>query len=414
MKIVDLKTTPVTVPMEAPLRWSLGVERGTTRTILEVITDEGIVGIGETYGGSSTAGALQSLREMVLGTDPFEFEKTLKRLQVFCISYETFVAPHVTAAFDMACLDIVGKALNRPVCSLLGGKHRDRVPFSAYLFFRYPSPDGKGGEDSPERLVDQALMLVERHRFEALKFKGGVLPPKQELRTLKLLREAFPDLLIRFDPNAAWSVSTSINTLRRMMEYDLDYAEDPTWGIEGMGLVRRDVPVPLATNMCVINFDQIPLGVRTRCIDIILSDVHYWGGLAANKRLAGVCETFQLGVAVHSSGELGIQLATMLHLGAVLPNLTFAADAHYHHLMDDIIEGGKMRYENGAIRVPNGPGLGVRLDRDKLAQYSELYKRLGSYPYDQDPLRPGWAPTIPNNRWADPADGRAPKWRTKF
>jgi glucarate dehydratase len=112
---------------------------------------------------------------------------------------------------------------------------------------------------------------------------------------------------------------------------------------------------------------------------------------------------------VHSSGELGIQLATMLHLGAVIPNLSFAADAHYHHLMDDIIVGGKMKYENGAIAVPTSPGLGVKLDRDKLGEYSDLYKRLGGYPYDQDPLRPGWTPTIPNNRWADPNDARRPE-----
>ncbi|HSM78388.1 MAG TPA: hypothetical protein VLT57_12200, partial [Bryobacteraceae bacterium] len=193
MKIVDLKTTPVTVPMEAPLRWSLGVERGTTRTILEVETDEGIVGIGETYGGAATARGLQSLKEMVAGTDPFEFEKTLKKLQVFCISYETFVAPHVTAALEMACLDIVGKALNRPVSSLLGGKHRDTVPFAAYLFYRYASSDGKGGEDSPEKMVEHTHALVEQYGFDVLKLKGGVLPPRQELRTIQLLREAFPD-----------------------------------------------------------------------------------------------------------------------------------------------------------------------------------------------------------------------------
>ena len=105
-------------------------------------------------------------------------------------------------------------------------------------------------------------------------------------------------------------------------------------------------------------------------------------------KAAGICETFQLGIAVHSSGELGIQLATMLHLGAVLPGLSFAGDAHYHHLTDDIIIGGLMKYENGAIRVPTGPGLGVKLDREKLGQYNELYKRLGNYPYDQDPARP--------------------------
>jgi len=126
-------------------------------------------------------------------------------------------------------------------------------------------------------------------------------------------------------------------------------------------------------------------------------------------KAAGICETFQLGVAVHSSGELGIQLATMLHMGAVVPNLSFAADAHYHQLTDDVIVGGPMKYEGGAIEVPTGPGLGVRLDREKVAQYHELFLRLGSYPYDQDPLRPGWTPLVPNERWADPADARVPE-----
>ena len=98
----------------------------------------------------------------------------------------------------------------------------------------------------------------------------------------------------------------------------------------------------------------------------------------------------------------------MLHLGAVVPNLSFAADAHYHYLVDDIIEGGPLQYESGAISVPTAPGLGVKLDRAKLAQYAELYKELGNYHYDQDPARPGWAPLVPNDRWADPKDPREP------
>jgi len=137
-------------------------------------------------------------------------------------------------------------------------------------------------------------------------------------------------------------------------------------------------------------------------------DTTFWGGIRACVKAAGVCETFQIGVAVHSSGELGIQLATMLHLGAVIPNLSFAADAHYHHLVDDIIEGGPMKYEGGSIAVPEAPGLGIKLDREKLRKYNELYRELGPYPYDQDPLRPNWAPIIPNDRWADPADDRCP------
>lgn len=167
--------------------------------------------------------------------------------------------------------------------------------------------------------------------------------------------------------------------------------------------------MPLATNTVIVNFEQLSANVLNPAVDVILLDTTFWGGIRPCIRAAGICEAFQYGVAVHSSGELGIQLATMLHLGAVLSNLTYAADAHYHHLTDDIIEGGKFKYEHGTITVPTEPGLGVRLDRDKLAEYHELYRKLGSYPYDQDPLRPGWTPLIPNGRWADPADERIPE-----
>ncbi|MBI5082973.1 MAG: mandelate racemase, partial [Acidobacteria bacterium] len=158
----------------------------------------------------------------------------------------------------------------------------------------------------------------------------------------------------------------------------------------------------LATNTVVVNFEQLAVNALDTAVDVILLDTTFWSGIRPCVKAAGVCETFQLGVAVHSSGELGIQLATMLHLGAVLPNLTFAADAHYHHLTDDIIEGGLMRYAGGCLDVPHGPGLGVKLDREKLRQYAELYRELGNYAYDQDPGRPGWAPLVPNDRWADP------------
>jgi glucarate dehydratase len=176
--------------------------------------------------------------------------------------------------------------------------------------------------------------------------------------------------------------------------------------MNGMRRTREMVRVPLATNTVVVNFEQLAANALDTAVDVILLDTTFWGGIRACIKAAAICETFQTGVAVHSSGELGIQLATMLHLGAVIPNLSFAADAHYHHLKDDIIEGGLMHYENGAIRVPEGPGLGVRLNREKLREYHELYQRLGGYPYDQDPGRPGWTPIIPNDRWADPNDGR--------
>jgi glucarate dehydratase len=212
----------------------------------------------------------------------------------------------------------------------------------------------------------------------------------------------------RFDPNAVWSTETAIWFGQEIANLRNDYLEDPVFGLNGMRRVREKVRMPLATNTVVVNFEQLAANILNTAVDVILLDTTFWGGIRPCLRAAAVCDTFQLGIAVHSSGELGIQLATMLHLGAVLPNLSFAADAHYHHLADDIIVGGKLKYEQGAISVPDGPGLGVQLDRAKLSEYAELYQRLGGYPYDQDPLRPGWTPTVPNDRWADPNDARQP------
>ena len=169
-----------------------------------------------------------------------------------------------------------------------------------------------------------------------------------------------------------------------------------------MRRVREGVRIPLATNTVVINFEQLAANILNPAVDVILLDTTFWGGIRPCIKAAGVCETFQLGIAVHSSGELGIQLATMLHLGAVVPNLAFKADAHYHQLVDDIITGGKMTYVDGAIRVPSGPGLGVGLDRDKLATYADLYKSLGGYLYDRDPARPDWFPLLPQHALGQP------------
>jgi glucarate dehydratase len=293
------------------------------------------------------------------------------------------------------------------VRAILGGRLRDRDPFASYCFFRYANPrTGVGEVRTVDQLLDCTCELKRRFGFTTHKLKGGVFHPDYELEAYRALAAAFPDDTLRFDPNAVWSTEQAIRFGQAIEDLRNDYLEDPVYGLNGMRRARQLIRVPLATNTVVVNFEQLAANTLNPAVDIILLDTTFWGGIRACLKAAAVCETFQLGVAVHSSGELGIQLATMLHLGAVLPNLSFAADAHYHHLTDDIIEGGLMRYENGAIRVPCGPGLGVKLNRDKVAEYSELYQRLGGYPYDQDPARPGWAPIVPNDRWADPRDDR--------
>jgi glucarate dehydratase len=242
--------------------------------------------------------------------------------------------------------------------------------------------------------------LKKKHGFTTHKLKGGVFNPEYELRCFLALGDALPQDRFRYDPNATLSVTQAVEFARAIKHMRIDYLEDFTYGIDGMKKLRDLTRMQTGTNTVVVNFEQLAQNVHREAIDVVLLDTTFWGGIRACIKAAGVCETFQIGVAVHSSGELGIQLATMLHLGAVIPNLSSAADAHYHHLKDDIIKGGLMKYENGKIAVPNGPGLGVELDRDKLGQYAELYKKLGGYPYDKDPQRPDWYALVPNDRWA--------------
>ncbi|MBA2619612.1 MAG: mandelate racemase [Acidobacteria bacterium] len=410
MKITDIKATTVTVPLEAPLRHANGCHWGRfVRTIVEVETDEGFVGLGEMGGGGESAEAVfRQMKTYLVGHNPANLEEMR-----FLIANPTASLynnrTQILAALEFACLDILGQKWNVPVYEILGGKLQDKIPFASYLFFRYPNPkDGTGEVRTVEQLVSHAKDLKEKYGFTSHKLKGGVFHPEYELECYRAIADALDGDSFRFDPNAVWSTEQAIWFGQQIEAIKNDYLEDPVYGLNGMRRTREKVKMPLATNTVVVGFEQLAANVLDTAVDVILLDTTFWGGIRQCVKAAGICEAFQLGVAVHSSGELGIQLATMLHLGAVIPNLSFAADAHYHHLIDDVIEGGKFKYENGAIKIPDAPGLGIKLNREKLNEYSELYKHLGSYPYDQDPLRNGWTPTIPNNRWADPLDERKP------
>jgi glucarate dehydratase len=411
MRITDIRAIPVSVPLEAPLRHANGCHWGRfVRTIVEVETDDGLVGLGEMGGGGESATVtFEALKPSLIGRDPARLEEMR-----FLLANPTASLynnrTQVVAALEFACLDLLGQRWGVPVSEILGGRLRERVPFASYLFFRYPHPSSGAGEvRTPDQLLAEARTLKERHGFGVHKLKGGVFPPEYELDCYRVLARALPGDRFRFDPNGAWSAERAMWFGQQIEGLPNDYLEDPVFGLHGLRRVREKVRVPLATNTVVVSFEQLAANVLDTAVDVVLLDTTFWGGIRPCVKAAGVCETFQLGVAVHSSGELGIQLATMLHLGAVLPNLSFAADAHYHHLTDDVVEGGRMVYEGGALAVPTGPGLGVRLDRERLGRYHEEFRRLGPYPYDRDPGRPGWAPLVPNDRWADPAEGATPQ-----
>ena len=393
MIIIDMKTRCVAIPLNAQLRHNTGVHPGYfLRTILELVTDEGIIGLGEIGGGDQRA-ALQKLKPRIIGMDPFSLE--LIKLKVLRSIYYISNS-RLYAAIEMACLDIQGKASGRPMSDLLGGKVRSEIPMIGYLFWRYDRPGG-GHDTTAEDLADYCVELHETLGINAMKLKAGVMKPEEEARVLRLCRQKLgDDFGLRIDPNGLWSVTTAVRIGHMLEDINIEYFEDPAWGLEGNASVRRQIRIPVATNMYPNKFDDLGPAIRLGAIDIVLTDLHYWEGPRGVKDLCAVCSTFNLGVAMHSGSEFGVELAAMLHTASTIPAMTFAGDAHYHYLLDDIIEGGLMKYENGCIAVPQGPGLGVKLDEDKMVFYEKFYEKKGDYyaRFHQDPYRPDWYPTV--------------------
>jgi glucarate dehydratase len=400
MKIVDFRATAITVPLKRPLRWSFGVETGTTRTIIELITDEGLVGIGETRGGDEIVKALELHRDLFIGVDPFEVWRITRRFSIFRMTSEQLAlvgaAKLAGAAVEMACWDLVGKATGKRCGDLWGGIEQEEVEFAAYVFYRYDEDGSIGTGDCPENAVEHAVELFDNYGFRDIKFKNGVLAPSLEIESVEQMREQLGDRLryIRIDPNSVWSVETSIRVLNRLADYDLEFCEDPTWGIEGMALVRERTPVPLATNMAVVTFEQLPLAVRARAVDIVLGDIQFWGGVNSVWQLAKICETFNLGLGLHDDRELGISTAAGVHLAASEPMISHSIDTHLLETADDVITA-PFEFSEGKVKVPTGPGLGVELDQDKLRKYAEHHAKVGEVSEFQDPLADSFRAKFP-------------------
>jgi glucarate dehydratase len=297
----------------------------------------------------------------------------LRKLPYF-YGYNGFMA---MCGIEMACWDIIGKATGQPVANLLGGIERTEIPVSGYVFARETTPDNEQGADEIIEFTDQ---LVNEYGFSVIKYKSDGTSDERDIAVIRGLRERYgEEMKLRIDPNAAWSYAQALSLSKRLEPFNLEYLEDPVPDIEGMSRLRRETRIPFATNMCVVNFVQLPLGVRTGAVDIILGDPHHWGGLWNSKKLAAVCETFQIGMSMHSGGDVGISTAATLQFTACTPTVCHAIDSHYHHYVGDIITK-PFKYENGCFRLPEGPGLGVEIDRDALAKFAEMHRKQAEEP----------------------------------
>ena len=388
MRISEMHVTPIAIT-DPPLRNAAGLHAPyALRVIVELVTGDGIYGLGEIPGGAAMTDDLLAAGDIVVGRDPFQLNALSlaldERFGQGEAAWDRWRAARVFSALELACLDIIGKATGRPVVDLLGGKVRDYVPFSAYLFFKHRGAGGTFGFDTDptatgwaaarqaealdaEAVVAQAQAMCAAYGFTSLKLKAGTLEPAEEVRTIFALREAFgPGTPLRIDPNGVWSVETAIHW-GRTMEGVLEYYEDPVRGQEQMAAVARAVNIPLATNMCTTSFADLPGSIRLGSEQIILMDHHIWGGLRASMELARICRTFGRALSMHSNSHLGISLAAMLHLAAAVPDLAYACDTHYPWQSEEVITGGRVQISEGVLPAPSEPGLGIELDRSALA-----------------------------------------------
>ncbi|WP_236051156.1 glucarate dehydratase family protein [Nonomuraea cypriaca] len=388
------------------------------RTIVEVVTDEGLTGLGETYGDIKHLEKMRECAPALIGLDVHATNTMYARISAIVgdvvsdmhgltgVATKEKSIDRIFSPFEVACLDIRGKAAGVPVADLLGGKVRDAVPYSAYLFYKWAGhpggePDRFGEALDEAGVVEQAALLIKEYGFKSIKLKGGVFPPDQEIDAIRALHEAFPGVPLRLDPNAAWTVETSIR-VGRELEGTLQYLEDPTPGIPGMAEVAAAVPMPLATNMCVVTPEHLPPAIASSAIGVLLLDHHYWGGLVRSSHIAALCDTFGLSLSMHSNSHLGISLAAMTHLAAATPNLTFACDTHTPWQDgQDVVLPGALRFTDGAVPVPAGPGLGVELDRDALAAMNEAYDKCGILARDDTTYMQRFEPSY---------SARRPRW----
>ncbi|MFE7613183.1 enolase C-terminal domain-like protein [Streptomyces celluloflavus] len=426
--LTEVRLTPVLIA-DPPLLNTQGVHQPhTPRLIIEVVTAGGATGLGETYGDTEYLELARPLAEAMIGRPVTDLNGLPALAARVCgdspaatgadtvdagglrgVRTADKLRLSVLSGFEVACLDAWGHATGLPVHALLGGKVRDRVEYSAYLFYRWARhPGGRGEPDDwgaaldPAGIVAQARRFADTYGFTSFKLKGGVYEPAREIAAVRALAAAFPGRPLRLDPNGAWSVPVSLEVAHELRDV-LEYLEDPASGTARMAEVAAGTDLPLATNMCVTTFDEIAEAFTRGAVQVVLADHHYWGGLRSTRELAAVCRTFGVGLSMHSNTHLGISLAAMTHVAATVPHLDYACDTHYPWQREDVLTE-RLAFRDGHLDVSDAPGLGVTLDRDRLAA---LHRRWLADDGGQRVRDDAAAMRVADPGWVTPA---VPRW----
>jgi glucarate dehydratase len=393
MKIIAVRVTPIAIKDPALLNAAGVHEPWGLRSIIEVEGANGEVGLGETYGDAPVLDLLTRTRDSLVGLSAFDTNGLWARVlanapQTNTGHVDMELAPgslgsnlvsSAFSAFEVAFLDLQARTLGIPLVELLGGAVRNKVAYSAYLFYKWDAsvdaeyaPDPYGEAVNPTQIVAQAKAMIDQYGFESIKLKAGVFDPEEEADAILALHAAFPQHQLRIDPNSNWTMATSLRLAEKLAGC-LEYYEDPTPVLEGIAELHQRTGLPPATNMVVTNWAEFKRSIELNSVQILLSDHHYWGGLRATQALARTCSTFGLGLSMHSNSHLGISLMAMTHLAASVHHLSYACDTHYPWQSDEILVGGKVPITGGCVHLTDKPGLGVELDRARLAELHEAF-----------------------------------------
>lgn len=360
MKITSIEAIPVRVPRPRPFKSSLGVQQASENAVVRIHTDEGLVGLGEASsiwdrrgrGESETINGL--LAEALVGQDPTQISAISALMD--SLLHRSYPAK---AGVEMALYDLVGKMLNAPVYTLLGGQVRERVLLSHSLSM-----------GDPEDIVEQAARLAEEG-YQTLKCKVG-RDLQADLQILDAIRSEVGDITLRVDANMGWaSAKEAVRQINELSVFDLELIEQPLHysDMEGLRFVRANVEVPIMADESVWTPSDAMACIRANAVDVFNVYVSEAGGLGPAAHIFAIAEAARLPCIIGSMPELGIGTAAQAHLAFAMRNIGYASDVNgfvYHS--DDIINE-TLRIEEGYLYPPSGPGLGVSLDEEKLQRY---------------------------------------------
>ncbi len=360
MKITSVEAIPVRVPRPRPFKSSLGVQQASENAVVRIHTDEGLVGLGEASsiwdrrgrGESETINGL--LAEALVGQDPTHISAISALMD--SLLHRSYPAK---AGVEMALYDLVGKTLNAPVYTLLGGQVRERVLLSHSLSM-----------GDPEDIVEQATRLVEAG-YQTLKCKVG-RDLQADLQILDAIRSEVGDITLRVDANMGWaSAKEAVRQINELSVFDLELVEQPLHysDMEGLRFVRANVEVPIMADESVWTPSDAMACIRASAVDVFNVYVAEAGGLGPAAHIFAIAEAARMPCIIGSMPELGIGTAAQAHLAFAMRNIGYASDVNgfvYHS--DDIINE-TLHIEGGYLYPPSGPGLGVSLDEEKLQRY---------------------------------------------